>query len=319
MDDCRVTLMRTRAAAHRIEAARLAVEAARQTAEAARLEAEADATLALRVASDSRGWAELPPLCMETVMQYLKWDPAACGVMRAVCSAWSSLHDMLRPGQLRTRSLAVMVGKLSWFPCVTAVDLTGCANGVCGPLAELRSLPSLRSLSLPMICAESAVDAEVVYGLTTLTTLRLYEDDFYEDGERVELGEWVLDLSRLTTLTSLYMEVYTDMDPVTDKQVLALSHLTGLKELNLAGCWKPTAEGLCAVRSLTALTTLSLADCPNVSDEVLRALSSLTSLTDLCLKSQLTGVWTFEYTEEAEEALEALRTAIPNLTIREYL
>ena len=68
--------------------------------------------------------------------------------MRAVCSAWSSLHDTLRPGQLNPgRSLAAMTGKLSWFPSVTAVDLTDCENGVCGPLAELQSMPSPHAAS----------------------------------------------------------------------------------------------------------------------------------------------------------------------------
>jgi hypothetical protein len=79
MDDCRATLLRARAAAHRIEAARLAVEAARQTAAAERLEAQADATLAVRAAAVvSRGWAELPPLCMQQVLELLKWKPV-CG------------------------------------------------------------------------------------------------------------------------------------------------------------------------------------------------------------------------------------------------
>jgi hypothetical protein len=193
MDDCRVTLLRARAAAHRIEAAR-------HTAEAARLEAEADATLAVRAAGVSRGWADLPPLCMQQVLELQQWNLLyVCGVMRAVCSTWSSLHDTLRPGQLNPRrSLSAMVGKLSWFPSVTEVDLTECENGVCGPLAELRRMPSLRSLVLPLSCAERAVDAEAVYGLTKLTTLHLCHD------ERVET-EWVLDLSR-KTLTFLDLE-----------------------------------------------------------------------------------------------------------------
>jgi hypothetical protein len=116
-----------------------------------------------------------------------------------------------------------MVGKLSWFPSVTEVDLTECENGVCGPLAELRRMPSLRSLVLPMSCAERAVDAEAVCGLTTLTTLR-FCPEYDEDGELAEVGEWVLDLSRLTTLTSLHLSIGGGWcDAVTDKEVLALS------------------------------------------------------------------------------------------------
>jgi hypothetical protein len=98
-----------------------------------------------------------------------------------------------------------MAGKLSWYQSVTAVDLTGCEHGVCGPLAELRSMPSLCSLTLPASCAERAVDAEAVYGLTTLTTLR-FSAEYDEDGDIVEVGEWVLDLNRLMTLTTLDLE-----------------------------------------------------------------------------------------------------------------
>ena len=56
MDDRRVTWLRARAVAHRIEAARL--------------DAEADATLAARAAGVSR-WAELPPLVLQQVQPRL--------------------------------------------------------------------------------------------------------------------------------------------------------------------------------------------------------------------------------------------------------
>jgi cell division protein ZapA (FtsZ GTPase activity inhibitor) len=134
-----------------------------------------------------------------------------------------------------------------------------------GVLAELGSMPSLRSLELPASCAERAVDAEAVYGLTTLTTVR-----FDRNGV---VDEWVLDLSRLTTLTTLNLEYCA----VTDKEVLALSNLTGLGRCNGV-----TAEGLRTVSSLTSLTTLTtlttlnLAHCRNVTSEGLRAVSRLT-------------------------------------------
>ena len=98
-----------------------------------------------------------------------------------------------------------MEGKLDWYQSVVEVDLTGCEEDAgSGVLAELGSMPSLRSLMLPASYAESAVDAEAVCGLTTLTTLRFDEMrlKYDEDGELVEVGEWVLDLSRLPTLTS---------------------------------------------------------------------------------------------------------------------
>jgi hypothetical protein len=55
------------------------------------------------------------------------------------------------------------------------------------------------------MCAERAVDAEALYGLTELTTLSFYErrqPEEDEDGGLVGVaGEWVLDLSRLRWVT----------------------------------------------------------------------------------------------------------------------
>jgi F-box/leucine-rich repeat protein 14 len=94
---------------------------------------------------------------------------------------------------------------------------------------------------------------------------------------------------------------------VTDKQVLALSNLTGLAVLNLRCCRTVTAEGLRALSSLTALTTLTLHGCDsNVTDEVLRSLSSLTALSTLGLRG---------CDNVTAAGKQALRTAIPNLTI----
>jgi hypothetical protein len=145
-------------------------------------------------------------------------------------------------------------------------------------------MPSLRSLTLPSWCAEGVVDAEAVYGLTTLTSLQFRAMEWLdEDGEPLEeeeAGEWVVDLSRLTTLNVLDLWECT---AVTDKEVLALSNLTGLTDLNLGGCINATSEGLCAVGSLTALSTLTLRG-PNVTSVVLRAVNSLPALTglDIC-------------------------------------
>jgi hypothetical protein len=129
-----------------------------------------------------------------------------CGVMRAVCSTWCSILDALLPGLVPRGSAAVMKGKLGWYQSVTTVDLTGCEEeeDVPGVLAELKSIPSLRWLKLPSSCAERAVDAEAVCGLTTLTTLHLRERrELNEDDEPVEeASEWVLDLSTLPSLTT---------------------------------------------------------------------------------------------------------------------
>jgi hypothetical protein len=175
-----------------------AAEAVLQAAEAARLEAEADATLAVRAAGESQWGSELPPLFMQKVLELLEWEPA----IRAVCTTWSSFHDALLPRLRPLRSLAAVEGKLGWCQSVREVDLTGCENGDPGPLVELGIMPSLRSLTLPASCAERAVDDEAVCGLTTLTTLRFC--DLRELDEDVEVvGEWVLDLRRLPTLTYL--------------------------------------------------------------------------------------------------------------------
>jgi F-box/leucine-rich repeat protein 14 len=272
--------------------------------------------------------------------------------MRAVCSTWCSILDARLPLLLPWGSAVIMEGKLSWYQSVMEVDLTYCeAEAASGVLAELRSLPSLRNLKLPARCAESAVDAEAVCGLTTLTTLRLCAFD--EHGVLVEAGEWVLDLSRLTTLNSL--ELF-DCSAVTDKEVQALSNLTrltslsllnsinvtsegllavcsltALTTLNLHGCNNMTAEGLRAMSSLTALATLDLRYCPNVTTEVLRALSNLTTLTALylsyCRNVTSEGLQTlnslaalrtlnlYNCPNVTAAAKQALRTAIPNLTI----
>jgi hypothetical protein len=225
MDDCRVLRLRACAVA--------------QPTEAARLNAEVDVVLAARAAGQSQWGSELPPLFLLLVLQYVRWDPAVCRVIRAVCSTWSSIHDALRPGGLWPRHSAVtMQGKLSWFKSLTELELVGCGDTVSGVMVELQSMPCLRSLWLPSSCAERAVDAEAVCAITTLTTLRF-------DGWSVnEEAGWVLDLSRLTTLTTLHLESCT---AVKDKQVLELSHLTGLTDLSLNSCGGVTSEGLCAV------------------------------------------------------------------------
>jgi hypothetical protein len=266
MEDCRVARLRSLAEA--------------RPTEAARLNAEADAAVAARVAGQSLWGSELPELVLQKVLELLQWEPAVCGVIRATCSTWCSILDSLLPRLLPLGSAAVMAGKLAWYPSVTEVDLSGHwewypeAQDVSGVLAELGSMPSLRSLQLPARCAERAVDAEALCGLTTLTTLS-FCPEYDEDGEPVEeVGEWVLDLSRLPTLN------IEDCYAVTDKEVLALSNLPGLTHLNLCGS-EVTAKGLRAVISLSALTSLNLSCCYHVSAEGLRAVGSLTGLTDL--------------------------------------
>ena len=67
-------------------------------------------------------------------------------------------------------------------------------------------MPTLRSLELPAICAERKADAEALYGLTTLVTLKFCKPSSMMDGSMMDLYDWVLDLSRMTTLTSLILE-----------------------------------------------------------------------------------------------------------------
>jgi hypothetical protein len=77
-----------------------------------------------------------------------------------------------------------------------------------------------------------------------LTTLDFWgEAD--ENQETVEEAEWVLDLSRLKSLTSLevnFCAAVTDL-----KEVQALSSLTGLTSLHLNFYANMTSEGLGAV------------------------------------------------------------------------
>jgi hypothetical protein len=61
------------------------------------------------------------------------------------------------------------------------------------------------------------------------------------------VGEWVLDLSRLTTLICLDLE---DCQAVTDKEVLALRNVTSLTYLGLSYCYTVASEGLLAVKKV---------------------------------------------------------------------
>ena len=76
------------------------------------------------------------------------------------------------------------------------------------------------------------------------------EVDEYDNHVR-DAGEWVLDLSRLATLTGLDLK---GCPTVTDEQVQAVSSLTGPKFLVAHDC-NVTAEALQALR--TALPKLS--------------------------------------------------------------
>jgi hypothetical protein len=239
-------------------------------------------------------------LFLQKVLELLQWQPAVCG---GRCSSWSDILDALLSRLRPLRSLSVtMEGKLGWFESVTVVDLMRCENGGAGVLPELRSMPSLRSLVLPASCAERAVDAEALCGLTTVTTLRFCPE--YDDEDVEVVGEWVLDLSRLPTLTTLHFE---SCYAVMDKEVLALSNLLGLTDLNLCCCRNVTSEGLRALSGLIALAKLDLGGCDNVTTEGLQTLSSLTALSTLHLRfcPNVTAA-----------GKQTLRTAIPNLTIR---
>jgi F-box/leucine-rich repeat protein 14 len=224
-----------------------------------------------------------------------------------------------------------MKGKLEWFQSVTTVDLRGCEKNedISSTLVELRSLPSLRTLELPASCTERAVDAEAVYGLTTVTTLKFEEIRYMDhEGDVEGTGEWVLDLSRLTTVTSLFLGY---CPTVTGEQVEAASSLTGLTELSLRRCSNVSTEGLCTVSRLTALTNLDLGYNFNVTTEVLRAVSGLNALTSLDLwycdnvmdegllelrsLTALTTLYLSYCPNVTDAGKQALRTALPNLAI----
>jgi hypothetical protein len=267
MEDCRAALLRAHA-----DALLSRPRTRTLTAEAARLNAKADSTLAARAAGVSQWGSELSPLFLQLVLELLNqptWGAAVLFVMRAVCSTWCSIIDAMLP-RLRPRgSAAVMKGKLGWYQSLTELNLTRCMEeDVSGVLAELGSMPSLRNLALRSSCAERAVDAEVVCGLTMLTTL-CFLGEIDENYMPVAGGVLVLDLSRLTTLTSLSLQ---DCAGVTDKEVLVLSSLTGLTSLGLCDCPNVTSEGVRAVSNLTALSSLDLNWCPNVSAAARQAL-----------------------------------------------
>jgi hypothetical protein len=300
MDDDRLELLRARMEVLRIQAEKL--------------DAEEVSVVATRVAATANPcWAtDLPKPFMVQLLNLLTCKPAACAAIRATCSTWSSMHDAWFPGPLRLRSrrsVEIMEGKMKWFPSVKEVDLTRCEDdSSSGVLVELRSMPSLRTLKLPAICAESTVDAEAVCGLTTLTTLQLRDTAEYDNaGNRMQdEPRWMLDLSRLTsTLTTLDLHIggrwltdeaaqglsgLTGLSTLTlnvcsleTEAMHAVSHLTNLTTLNILYCLNVGSEGLCAVSRLTNLTTLNASCSHEMDSEVLRAFHSLTALTSLGL------------------------------------
>jgi F-box/leucine-rich repeat protein 14 len=212
----------------------------------------------------------------------------------------------------------------------TEVNLRNCEEqDICMNLVELRSMPSLRTLKLPASCTERAADAEAVYGLTTITTLQIEEVRDVDVHDIVEgAGEWVLDLSRLTTLTSLFV---TNCPTMMGEHLEAASWLTGLTELNLHDCCKVSTEGLRTVSRLTGLTYLDLSRNPSVTTEVLRAVSGLSALNHLNLRfcinvtdegllelrslTALTILYLFGCRNVTDADKQALRTALPNLPI----
>jgi len=276
MHDRRVAQKRARAAFHR--------------SEAERLDAEADAAEAARAAGVSQWGSELPPLFLLMVLKRLSgmWRPRAFGAIRATCSTWSSIFDAWCPELvLPLRWTAVMADKMAWFPSVTTVDLTSMSlhreEHISSNLVELRSLPSLHTLTLPASCTERAEDAEALYGLSTLTELSFVEKRIDDDGEpMVDEFNWVLDLSRMTVLSALHFDYCATF---TDDRMLAMcNHLTGLTKLSINDSFDAlSTEGLCAVSRLAALATLTFGSNDNVTWEVLQAVSQLTALTSLNL------------------------------------
>ena len=150
MHDRRMARLRERVAFHRTEA----VRGGRQTW-----------TLRRQRAGVSKWGSELPPAFLRMVLEQLEWDAADCGAMRATCSMWSDIHDTWCPELYPVRWTAVMEGKMGRFPSVTKVNMVCCEKEDIGSnLVELRSMPTLRSLELPAICAEREVDAVALYG-----------------------------------------------------------------------------------------------------------------------------------------------------------
>jgi len=93
-------------------------------------------------------------------------------------------------------------------------------------------------------------------------------------------SKWVLDASRLKSLTSLAILDHKAVSMIDDDTLL--NKLTGLTSLDLGGC-DMTSEAQRALSNLTALTTLRLSGCRSVTSEGLRTVSGLTALTSLDL------------------------------------
>ena len=258
--------------------------------ETARLDARVEATLAARSAAtrgaSGKAAASLPAIVPYVLRQMcedvVQWDAYTCGAVRLTCSAWCELFDSALPSRLQPRGWEpVMEGKLGWFEGVVELDLRRCEpnDAFSGRLAQLRSMPSLRRLSLASRHAEKAVDAEALCALTALTDLEL-STVLAIPAPPASVGRWLLDLGRLTALTRLSLNHSYQL---TDEALRAVSGLQSLSILELRCCTKVTDEGMRSVGSVSTLTSLDLFGCAKTTDAGVRAVSCIAALRSLDL------------------------------------
>ena len=158
----------------------------------------------------------------------------------------------------------------SSFSHVRQLDLSGC-NGLRLKGADLRHLSLLRELRMP----SSATDDDLGAAAPSLRETLV-----------------LLDLSLCRR--------------VTDEGIKeTLGHLTGLTELDLAGCSAVTGDSLCCVSQLPRLTALGLSSCPASAFPDALALLPAGKLQRLLLDD---NPWV------GDEAVEALASTQPNLT-----
>jgi len=238
----------------------------------------------------------------------LKAFRTSSATLRAVCSRWRVVHDMLLEEltlsslplrgirgiqQLMGRFPNIKTFSLPWgtdddsagdvledaavvWPPLSSVDLRGWKQRSLSGEVKGKTRSTALTTSSNSTRDDRGETKKVVWALGSLKELTSLElrgcSSMTEDGVR--------SLGRLSALMSLNLESCTQ---VTDEEVRALTCLTGLKKLDLDSCNRVTDQGVCALTSLSALTSLNLGDCEKVSDEGVRALAGLTGLRNLDL------------------------------------
>jgi hypothetical protein len=251
----------------------------------------------------------LPPLlpadCVSEIMRCCLDDAdssSTSAALRATCSTWLALHDrLLHERRLNLNDSTFPTDEQQLlerrWPALRSLKLTGAkADGVCMsmPTSFVRSvcqLSALTRLSLRAVQTGGWPGSQHLLG--SLTCLSLRDCGVPSCTLRA--------LSSLTSLTTLHLAGSTTYEAGWMQLAEASTTLT---ELNLHGCVNLTDEALRALATQLPLRTLDVGGGRRLCDERMRSLCLCTSLTSLSLAD----------THGVTAARMAMLRALPSLT-----